>query len=100
MDSVGKMQELRSWSADYALHNTAKSRLTDRLTDRLTVRPPVITKASPRANEANSFFDHRALIIYSTRTIKRFPHKAFKAFFETGSKASIQPQHAVYKALT
>lgn len=31
---------------------------------------------------------------YTTRMLKSFRHRGLKAFFETGSKAGIQPSHA------
>lgn len=36
----------------------------------------------------------RVALIYNTRMIKTFRHKGIQLFFETGSKAGIQSQHA------
>ena len=36
----------------------------------------------------------RRLLSYTTRMVKSFRHRGLKAFFETGSKAGIQPSHA------
>lgn len=36
----------------------------------------------------------RILMLYTTRMIKSFRHKGLQVFFETGSKAAIQAQHA------
>jgi len=36
----------------------------------------------------------RIALRYSAQVIKEFRHKGLKKFFETGSKAGIQPQHA------
>lgn len=34
-------------------------------------------------------------MLYTTQMIKSFRHRGLQAFFETGSKAGIQPKHAV-----
>lgn len=34
-------------------------------------------------------------MLYTTRMIKSFRHKGLQAFFETGSKAGVQANHAV-----
>jgi toxin HigB-1 len=36
----------------------------------------------------------RIALRYSARVIREFRHKGLKRFFETGSKAGIQPKHA------
>ncbi len=37
--------------------------------------------------------DERNATLYSKSVIKTFLHKGLKAFFETGSKAGVQPHH-------
>ena len=42
----------------------------------------------------SSWLDNRNVTLYTHRMIKTFRHKGIEAYFETGSKAGIQPHHA------
>jgi hypothetical protein len=41
-----------------------------------------------------SKFEHCIAMLYNAFVIRNFLHKGLKVFFETGSKAGIQPAHA------
>lgn len=47
-----------------------------------------------RNKQAGIFLDARCATRYTCEVIRSFRHKGLKRFFETGSKAGIQAQHA------